>query len=65
MMYFSPNVQLIMHSPTPPRICLGVEGGSPSVAGSAGACSASAFEKEEEAGVELHELVEECAELRG
>jgi len=42
-------------------MCLGLEDGSCSVAGSAAACSA--FEKEEEEDVQLHKLVEEGAEL--
>jgi len=42
-------------------MCLDVEDGSCSVAGSADACSA--FKKEEEEHVQLHELVEEGAEI--
>jgi len=60
MVYFSPNVQLIIHSPPPLRTCLGVEEGSPSVAGSAAASWASKKDEEEdEAEVPLHKLVEE------
>jgi len=65
MVYFSPNVQLIMHSPPSLHTRLGVEGGSSSVAGSATAPWASDEEEEAEEAVDvpLHKLVEEGAGL--
>ena len=61
MVYFSPNVQLMIHSSPSLHTCLGVEEGSSSVAGSVAASWACEKEEEEEEAEEvpLHKLVEE------